>query len=272
MSTAHALIHEMPTFSIPKDNYIDVPFQNVSDVVLKKVTVVYNHFNLEAILAAAAIKQAYKDFDIISAAQIIEKESDMYVWIGIDPEQLIDRSLAVGKEHRVYSTHDVKAADEDGLRPGIMEQVCDDFMVRSTPRMLRLSFLASQFYNLDTKLEDLAFVYNEVKNAIGVLSGVPTKTPTKSDEMQAAYMEAVKVVKSQFTKRYKKIHVFDSDDVKNTIYTAFNDYNFIIALRLMKMAHSNFVNKSHSLNGQLVFSNMKQPKFTSHHEKVIMMN
>lgn len=270
--TAHALVHELPAILSKPSDVEDVAYKAVSDVVLKKVTVVYNHFNLEAILAAAALKQAYSDFDIISVTQLIGKESDMYVWIGIDPEQLIDRDLASGKEHRVYSSHDVQAADEDGIRPGVMEQVCEDFKVRATPQLLRLSFLSAHFYNFDTRVEDLAYVYNEVKNAIALLHGICVKPITLPSEMKAAYMESVKTVKAQFDRRYKTIHAIDSKDVKDTIYTAFTDFNFIIALRLMRMAHANFVNHSYCLNGQLVYSNMKQPKFSASSEKIIMMN
>lgn len=268
-----AQVHELPII-INKPDVEDVIYQHVANPTMKKVIVVYNHFNVEAILAAAYLKQTYKDFVVISVEQIIPKDADLYTWIGVDPAQIIDRELAAGKEHRVYSSHDIKAADEEGIRPGIMEEVCKDFTIRQTPRLQALMFQAARFYDNKSmgELGDLAFVFNEVRNANNVLNGIKSKPITSASEMRENYLDAVWYVKAMFNSRYKTIHALDDTKVKDVIYTAFSDYNFIIALRLMKMAHTNFVNQSHSLNGSLIYSNMKQPQFTASQEKIIMMN
>lgn len=270
MKTVRANILSFPATLIPKSKeYEDVIYKPVSDIVRKVTTIVYNHFNIEAILAARILKQCFPEFNVISVAQLINVKSDLYVWIGIEPKELITKELADKKEHRVYSSHVKLEADDTGMRPSLIDQICLDFMVVRTANIFRMAFQASCFYNTDINLEDLSTIYHDVVASTAFLKGIPNEQLFNS---QDNYMKAVKRVKAQFKQSYLDISVIDGENVKRAIHTTFSDQDFIIALRLMKLAHANFINCTTCLNGNLVYSNMAGPKLQNRHEKIVLLN
>lgn len=274
MTQTAAKITHLPAFTKLKEVVEEVSYQEIPGSVKKKVVVVYNHFNIEAILASAILKQCYNDFKIINIAQNIPSEGDLYVWLGVDQSQMDVKAMLGKKEHMTYSTHDQKEADEIGRRPSIIDQVCLDFMVRDTERLIKISFLASRFYmssQQDMALNDLAYIYNEMKNAVAVLNGV--QRPYMSDEeVVAQYLKDVKIIQAQFRDNYKQVAVAEGRRYEKVIYTTFSDHNFVLALRLMKLAHANFINHTNGLNGQLVYSNLESPDMGIDEGKVILLN
>lgn len=249
----------------------DVSFNEVAGMVKKKVTVVYNQFSLEAIIAAAMLKNCYPEFTIITAAQRWDKNDELYVWIGVNSQDVVDREMAKnGIQHRQYSSHDPQPVDENGYRPNLIDRICEDFKVRQSPSMVSLSFHASRFNRSDMDIKDLVMVYGELLNAVDILND--KEDPRKHPITVKDYLEAMTDVKKKMDRSYHKMVMADGTKEKEVLYTNFPDHQFILANRLIKMSHCDFVNHVVGLGNNLIYTSLYDPVMREDMSNVVVLN
>lgn len=270
MPTIHSGIHQVKSYQTPPGAE-DVSFKEVAGIVKKKVTVIYNHLNLEAIIAAAMLKNCYPEFTILTASQRMDKGEELYIWIGINSKDLVDRELTQdGIQHRQYSSHDVQPVDEHGYRPNLIDRICTDFKIRQSHSMARLSFHATRFNRPDMELGDLTFVYNELLNAVDILGD--KEDPSKNNTSTKQYLGDMADIKKKMTNSYHLLTMKDGVATKEVMYTNFFDHKFILALRLISLSGRDFLNHTVGMGNNLIYTSLYDPVMNDDMKNVVVLN
>lgn len=265
-------------------------------------TVVYNRLNHESLLAAAILVAEVVEVEAVDISQLIHDDSEEYVWIGIEPITsygsfrdasgekthtviLGDNSKvnAVSKVSRLavfsglYTNEQEHLTEDDfdcdaGIRRTLIDKVCEHFEI-DAPEYRKLALHASKFHDKKAELEYLAFVYKNLKEADRCLYDnekfkVQEVTQTDVD----LYLADMQKAKKNFRNRYQELRVQDGGKVRNAIYTTMNDFGYHLSLRLIRLAHENYLNLSMGLSGTIAFSNMRQVRFEDANTTPILMN
>lgn len=264
-------------------------------------TVVYNRLNHESVLAAAILMSQIVNAQAVDVSQLIYDGSTEYIWIGIEPVPglgsfhdtsahithtvILDRNPqinAVSKVRRVMSVlgpfgkdkeHFAEESDCDlGVKRTLIDKVCEHFEIEGQ-EFQKVAFHAANFHKRDAELPWLAFVYNNLIIAEQALkTGQPYIVDHSSDSVVDKYKQAVEVAKRNFTNCYKEVKVQDGGKVKTALFTTMNDFGFHVALRLIRLSHTNFLNLTMGLSGTIAYSNMQGVKFEDRGESPLLLN
>jgi len=234
--------------------------------------VVYNPLNIEAILAASEIKRHFDHVQVLAADQLIPSEDEIvqekttFVWIGVTLGSDRLRAMRIHKaSHRLYSSRDGVVADDTGYRPTLIERVCVDMGIHVTARRIKLGYLASQFHEPtgpnETKADKLAALvetWAELRAALVHLNGDNYMSRVNMSA-QTIYLEDMARAKRKISGNYRLMMSKDGHKAVRTLVTHFNDHLFILALRLIGLSHTAFMNHWVSSNGTLLYTNIYRP-------------
>jgi hypothetical protein len=259
---------------------------------ITSTTVIYNRLNYDAVIAAAIVKKNAEDVTVIDISQDIPEGCDKYIWLGVEPSyhngSFMKRHLM--KEHIVITDNGdggtvatisetgskkslvIKTSKEDedtlAVKRTLIDRVCEQFALFNE-EYVKISFHVSRFHNKDTEIEYLALVYTNIVEADKCLSGhgdYSVKNCTSSDIER--YMTDIRTAKFAFNKNYRKAVVKTDNGFPMAIHTTMNDFGYHLALRLIKLVHTYFLNITVGLNGVQAYTNvsgLQLDQFVSDH-------
>lgn len=251
--------------------------------------VIYNQFSYNALLAAAIIKTELEDVSVYDLSTIVEPKHDTYIWVGVEKPLLnwgTDATHVILIDNTLISSHFKKTRFEafieklvftkanpnetiipdivetDGLefrKLTLIDKVCNTFGI-PIKKYQKLSHLAEMFHNKDADIKTLSFVYSSLLNAQEtVIHNKPFTVPEfDSPSNEDLYLSASREVKGYLNKRYNIIKTRNHFKYETFIYTTCSEFNWHLALRLIKLSHKNFVNASIGANGSLVYGNVNE--------------
>lgn len=243
-----------------------------------KNLIIYNSFSAEAVLAAALLKHELA-CPALDATKSPCFTYDRYIWVGVDPSAVMSGlyDMTSDREHIVINhetqpkTNKVlswinnlfhsKEEEEEGdgfpvIKTTLLELACNALELNFAPYR-RLAFKFSFFYAKDTSIEDLAFVYKNLLRAEATLETdeiftVGFATPTD----EAKYLEDAQSIKKGLRNNYSIGVIKGKHADKQVVYTAYSGFQYHLALRVIRLAHQNYVNVSMGLNGLTTYSNL----------------
>lgn len=234
-----------------------------------KTVVVYNKYNMEAVLSAAIIKQ-HVDVEVYEASLPISDYADKYVWLGVTPNPGMFGGKEVWeKEHLVatsgyplrsfsmkYGKPNYKEVETQTLEytTNTTSKIMDYFNIREE-KYLGLVEMVHRFYDKNMDLDTLAYVYQNVKNAEESLTTGVFTLEAPSLEQLHAYMVAVKKAKAELKDNYALKEVSIKGKHKTVIITC-NVKDFWLIRRLSGFVYDTYVNTSMMLRGPSVHSNI----------------
>ena len=240
--------------------------------------VIYNSFSSEAVITAAILK-----YQLLATAVDVTKNPGMqysrYIWVGVDPsadngsfyditsdrEHIIINHEVGEKSHQIlgwlsrFFKKDGGEGEDDGypvIKTTLIDLACTALELDFEPYR-KLAFKLGFFYDKDTSIEDLAFVYKNLLRAEATLETDDEFTVgqvTAADE--AKYLEDVQGVKKGLRNNYSIGVIRGKNADKPVVYTAYSDFRYHLALRVIRLAHQNYVNICMGLGGVTTFSNL----------------
>lgn len=260
--------------------------------------IIYNRLNSEALLATAILMAEFtEDVCAYDVTQLVEEKAAQYVWIGVDPRANFEEFLfkTKDKEHRIFVSKEEKKAytatklfnfwtkkqveveeSSDGtdvvFRNTLIHDVCQAFGLTNED-YVKLDFHMARFHKKMTEIEYLAFIYaNLVEADIALTNSVAYRVKSVTTTDIADYLDNVKRVKSRLESRYAHAVCQDGEVVKKALHTSFHGFEFHLALRIMKLAHKNFLNTSMGMSGAILYSNMRYLHIANQGKKPMLLN
>lgn len=265
-------------------------------------SLIYNSMNYDAVLAAAILRHKFPGIEVVDVAKQVPHDSETYVWIGVEPnaQNMYYYDLGKTKKHVVFLNRpdNVVASKKSGVDftvlgpshesyesmfeedelpdpqfpPTLIDKVCTFYGIDKTDYW-KLSMGVSMFHRRSTELEILAYVYHNLKEANQSLaSHEPFYIKQVQGEEIKDYLEEARIIKKNLVNNYKLIPILDGDRVRMAVYTTINDFSIHLALRLIKLAHHNFMNMSLGLNGQIAYTNLIEPGFDKNVDKPLVIH
>lgn len=254
------------------------------DTVFTNTTIIYNKQNLSAVIATAILMSELHGVDVVDVSQLVNTDSDSFIWVGVDPKKHIDHfmfstrhkeHIVITEEERSVSVMEILSpfnrkpalevgedhGDHMAVKPTLIDLVCKRFGLDNEDYK-KLDFHTARFYERKTEIEYLAFVYAnllEAAKCIAKNNNFSMKNTTAADVHQ--YLLDIKAVKSNFTSNYQQATVQDGNTVKNAIHTSISDSSIHLVLRLTRLVHRNFLNMSMGMSGAIAYTNMRDIKF-----------
>lgn len=259
--------------------------------------VIYNRLNSEALLATAILMTEFsEDIKAYDVTQLVEQEADQYIWVGVDPKVNFEEFSFKTKDktHHVFiSKEEKKLTDwkrslnpwakkvqefenDDGtdvkFRNTLVHDVCQAFGL-SNEDYVKLDFHLARFHKKMTEIEYLAFVYaNLVEAEITLSNGTPFRVKSVTATDIADYLNSIKRIKTRLETRHMHAVCQDGDITKKAIKTSFSGFEFHLALRVMRLAHKNYINTSMGMSGAILYSNMRYLQVTNQGDKPMLLN
>jgi hypothetical protein len=222
--------------------------------------VIYNPYDLDSVFSAAIWKR-YRPADlVVDVSRIIETSAEKYSWIGVPKDEEFKKVLKLndGVQHSYIVIDEKAVTDETGYVPTLIETVCEALGV-DYQHYQNVAFQMSRFYKPDADEHTLGFVYNGLLMAMESLQGNSTFDPNRIVSKFHEYMDEVKFLKRQLTSNYSVSQVRDAGSVRSPIYVNIQGYQFLLAKRLLTLAHAYYVNHVVGQNGTIIASNLKKP-------------
>lgn len=255
-----------------------------------KTVIIYNQFNHDAVVAAAIAAAHYPNAVALDFGKHVKDDYDQYIWIGVSPMK-VNVKNSKSRKHTVFlnKTYDGKVGkvkdfsdsdfmadfpmeggvldNEDSLaqdvcidtfhRDSLCEKVCASLKV-TDPLMRKLAFHVSGFHSKKTEAQYLAFIYFNLAEAHNcILTGDKFVVRETDKDDVAKYMAQARVSAKMLKDSYYPTKMVDGGFSKLVAYTAFSDFNFHLALRMVKLAHEKFINISMGINGLIVYTNLQ---------------
>lgn len=256
-----------------------------------KTVIIYNQFNHDAVVAAAIAASFYPNAVALDFGKHVKDDYDQYIWIGVTPIKMNIKNSKSSK-HTVFldRTYDGKikkikdftdsdfmaeaplaqnenvseemsslevVVDDTRHRDSLSEKVCAALNV-TDPLMRKLAFHVSGFHSKKTEVEYLAFIYYNLFEASNcILTGDKFVARDTTKEDVAKYMVQARIIAKLLKDSYYPARVLDGGFSKLVAYTVFSDFNFHLALRMVKMAHESFINISMGINGLIIYTNLQ---------------
>lgn len=266
----------------------------------RKVVVVYNHLNYDAVIAAGVIKAEMMGRDglsFVDISQTVDPDGDTYYWVGVDPqnthESLYIATMSQPRiiEHIVFLDSDIRAhRNEDAIKTpwwkffskemvdvieeeddhdvpvkdSLITKVCAYFRY-SDENWKRLGFHASRFHHPQTELEYLAYIYANLVSAHDALTrdGVYVHQDFIAKHIDI-YLDDIKKAKQTFTSSHRRSRVLDGKVEKTAIYTTNSDFSYHLKLRLIRLSNFDFMNIITGMVGMIAYTNMRHVVYDKH--------
>jgi hypothetical protein len=260
-----------------KPEEVELPKPIVDVLKRPDVCVVYNHFSLDAMLAAAIYKSQTPNCVVYSSVKTIPTNIESYVIIGMrkveGPDDILARvfgniSLDYPENMKFYwvetEGHDYMSA------PSLFHKVCDEFNIIS-PVIDHLSYSAGRIYEKDLTLKQLVLVYTNMMLAEAAIIDSrrkfkPRDIIDESGEIRSSDLENFKdyvrsiqyKVNGSINTKYFRAH----GRTYKTIVTNMVD-NYFWSMRLIRLAHEHVVNLAITPRGYVVDSTIGDEDYKS---------
>lgn len=267
------------------------------------VAIIYNRFNLEAVLAAAMIKTAVPGAQAYDATQDAPLKSVIYFWVGVDPSKVDGFYEKLhSREHKVFVDEgpirptglqlnpfktkfpDLPEETQDDFvkkGPSIIDKVIEHFDLSNHESYAALAFHAGHFYDRENQYKDvdeqvkfLGFVHTNVLHAEECIANCkPFELLVPISQQVEAYTDAIRKVSSVLSNSYRKITVVDGTKTRNAIQTCVSDpVIYRLVKRLCLLSHSYYVNMTMGLSGPILYSNMRHIKIDQIYGSPLLLN
>lgn len=268
------------------------------NTISPEVAVIYNRLNMDAVIATAIMLKERPDARAFDITQLAPTDSMRYVWIGIDP-RVAFKEFYFKVSSRVHTfiiddgpiqplklqLHPFKTrfpemkepkegeneADLPEVVKSLVSKLCEEFAY-DAPGYRKLGFKVSHFLDKKTEIEDVIFVYTNARIADWCIAHCePFQiNDAISKEQRGIYMNEVKRVKGIFDRGYRHGRFVDGTKVRMAVHTSISDVSFHLALRLIRLAHKNFVNMTMGLSGPIAYTNMRHLVFDTKNQHPII--
>lgn len=231
--------------------------------------VVYNRFDLDAVLAAALIKSlGNPNVMLVENTVIVPAGHDEYLWLGMELEKV---PFGAKSEFKNKVNHHIKATetDENGFLSILyqcMANIIDaeePFSNESVEVIMRLNGALKKFHSNDLTLEEIILVFNNLKIAEGLLLNTGYKgndvniyknVPLEKGKVQEFYA-FINAVKKRINNKYTHQYVKFKSRLLETFVTSVNEDWFWIK-RLLVLGDQNYANVNMCPIGCVVDSNL----------------
>jgi hypothetical protein len=243
----------------------------VIDVTRKpEVCVVYNHFSLDAMLAAAVYKSQTPNCVVYSSVKNIPMNIENYVLIGMKkiegPDDVLARifgnvKLDYPKNMQFYwvesEGHDFMSA------PSLFHKLCDEFGMQSEV-IDQLSYAACRIYEKDLTLKQLVLVYTNMQLAEAAIvdhnrmfnpRAVTDENGNICENDKVNFHDYVRAMQYKVNGSINTKWFSAHGKVYKTILTNVVD-NYFWSMRLIRLAHQHVLNLAITPRGYVVDSNI----------------
>ena len=245
-----------------------------------KTIVVYNPANMEAVLAAAIVKQTYPSTEFYEAGVDLPTTGDQYLWLNITPTTTMFPSthgLGVWRQAKhfvslsgqplrqfkvkILSVGQTVVHNENTEEQPIANSVgyLLNYLGIDATKYNGLVELVHLFYERNTDIDTLAYIYANVKRAQESMeTGVFTLEEPSVEQLEK-YMKAVQEAKLALNKSYT-VRDLIVDKMRTKVILTCNTKEFWITRRLTSFTYKNYANSVMMLNGPSVQTNLNVAK------------
>ena len=249
-----------------------------------KTVVVFNPGNMEAVVAAAIVKDRYPAAMVVDVAKAIPSGADQYLWLGVEPSvNMIEDKSVWRKDHIVafsgkpLSQFKVSVGGpswktlqpKESYQPNLAGRVLDYLRI-DAGRFAGLVDMVHRFYDKDLDISTLAFIYEGCKTALASLSGSEFFLAYPSLEQQERYMAAVKAAKTELHGNVA-VQTGKMKGVKTTFAQFCNVKDVWLCRRLISFTYAHYAHTKMRLNGPSFEANFKADGFGTF-ENVAVLN
>lgn len=259
-----------------------------------EIAIIYNRLNLSAVIATAIIKNSFEGAKVYDVSVLVPTDSEHYIWVGVDPKRNIAEffSTVSSKQHdfvlepepikplriqlnpfktQYPELEDTKNEEGIHIKSSLIKSACEVFGIKDEGYD-KLDFHVARFHDRGTEIEYLAYVYANLKHAERcIVDGIMFTPKTGVDEIEI-YMRDIKRVRNVFHTGYRQTTLMAGEKVLPVVHTSISDSSFHLALRLMRLAHSNFINMTMGMSGAIAYTNVRNPVFESNVERPLVLN
>jgi hypothetical protein len=258
-----------------------IPEPKVNMMQKPEVCVVYNHFSLDAMLAAAIYKSNTANCVVYSSIKSIPTNIEKYVIIGMrkveGPDDILARIFGNVKldypENMEFYWVDNKGHDYMSA-PSLFHKVCDDLIPTENELFSvidQLSYAVNRIYEKDLTLKQLVLLYTNMK-----LAEASIVTPNRSFKPRNVIDDQGNLRESDVENfrdyvRFIQHKVNGSINTKyfrahgqtfKTILTNMTD-DYFWSMRLIRLAHEHVVNLAITPRGYVVDSTIGDEDYKS---------
>lgn len=231
--------------------------------------VVYNRFDLDAVLAAALIKSlGNPNVMLVENTVIVPATHDEYLWLGMELEKV---PFGAKNEFSGKANLQIKATetDEDGFRSILYQCMSnmvneeEPFSNESIEVIMRLNGALKKFHTNDLTLEEIILVFNNLKIAESLLldteykgsdANIYKNVPLEKGKVQEFYA-FINTVKKRINNKYTHQYVKFKSRLLETFVTSVNEDWFWIK-RLLVLGDQKYANVNMCPIGCVVDSNL----------------
>ncbi len=231
--------------------------------------VVYNRFDLDAVLAAALIKSlGNPNVMLVENTVIVPVDHDEYLWLGMELEKV---PFGAKNEFKSKTNLHIKAleTDEDGFRSILYQCMmnilnAEELVSNETIEVImRLNGAIKKFFSNDLSLEEIILIFNNVKIAEALLMDTKYKgsdvniyknVPLEKGKIQEFY-KFINAVKQKINNNYTHQYVKFKSRLLETFVTSVNEDWFWIK-RLLMLSDQNYANINMCPIGCVVDTNL----------------
>jgi hypothetical protein len=275
--------------SLARINYIEevavddrpIPQPKVNMMQKPEVCVVYNHFSLDAMLAAAVYKSNTANCVVYSSIKSIPTNIEKYVIIGMrkveGPDDILARIFGNVKldypENMDFYWVDNK--DHDYMSaPSLFHKVCDDLIPTENALFSvidQLSYAVNRIYEKDLTLKQLVLLYTNMKLAEASIVSPNRKFKPRYVIDEQGNLRESDVENFRDYVRFIQHKVNGSINTKyfrahgrtfKTILTNMTD-DYFWSMRLIRLAHEHVVNLAITPRGYVVDSTIGDEDYKS---------
>jgi hypothetical protein len=244
------------------------------DALNKPTTcIVYNHFDLDAMFAAAIYKTHCPNSVVYSSIKSVPLDMETYVVIGMhkvkEPKDALGNVFGTNS---LIKTDNVKFywVEKEGYdyisAPSLFYKICAEFNINS-PLIDRLSYAVNRIYEKDLNLDQLVLLYTNMVLAEACMAGnktnfIPREVTYEDNGVFKIFKNDIgnflgyvqfvkyKLNSSVETKLYR-----GNGKVYRTIITNITD-NYFWSMRLIRLAHKYVMNIAVTPRGYIVDTNI----------------
>jgi hypothetical protein len=268
-------IEEAPTVDKP------IPQPKVDMMRKPTVCVVYNHFSLDAMLAAAVYKSNTANCVVYSSIKTIPTNIEKYVIIGMrkveGPDDILARIFGNVKldypENMDFYWVDNKGHDYMSA-PSLFHKVCDDLIPTENALFSvidQLSYAVNRIYEKDLTLKQLILLYTNMKLAEASIVSPNRKFKPRNVIDEQGNLRESDVENFRDYVRFIQHKVNGSINIKHfrahgqtfkTVLTNMTD-DYFWSMRLIRLAHEHVVNLAITPRGYVVDSTIGDEDYKS---------
>jgi hypothetical protein len=266
------------TVGYTEDVYVANPKVNV----LNKATtcIVYNHFDLDAMFAAAIYKTHCPNSVVYSSIKSIPLDIENYVVIGMqrvkEPKDVLANifgSDILEKPHDIKFYWAEKQGHDYMSAPSLFHKICSEFNI-SSPLIDKLSYAVNRIYEIDLKLDQLVMLYTNMVLAEACMSGpnrsfIPRKVTYEDNGVIKInkqdldnFMGYVQYIKYKLNGAVETKMYRGGGKVYKTFMTNITD-NYFWSMRLIRLAHKYVMNVALTPRGYIVDTNIGESDLKS---------